>query len=84
MHLRSAVLISSAVLDTDGLAKRDARSLGVKSMYGLLDVGFKDDLSRDRSGHGAKTIAIVLRFALGLVRANTSKKSIKTRRKSAG
>jgi hypothetical protein len=35
------------------------------------------------SGHGAKDMAIVRRFALGLVRANKSKRSVKTRRKSA-
>jgi hypothetical protein len=43
-------------------------------------LSFKDDLSRYHSGHGAKNMAIVRRFALGLVRAH---KSIKTRRKSA-
>ena len=57
---------------------------GVESMQWLLDIAFKDDLSRYRSGHGAKNMAILRRFALGLVRANNSKGSIKTRRKSAG
>jgi hypothetical protein len=49
-----------------------------------LDVVFKDDLSRYRSGHGAKNMAVVRRFALGLVRANKTKGSVKTRRKTAG
>jgi hypothetical protein len=52
-------------------------------MHWLLDVEFKDDLSRYRSGHGAKNMAIVRRFALGLIRANKTSGSIKTRRKSA-
>jgi hypothetical protein len=39
-------------------------------MHRLLGVEFKDDLSRYRSGHGAKNMAIVRRFALGLVRPN--------------
>jgi predicted transposase YbfD/YdcC len=56
---------------------------GIESMHWLLDVEFKDDLSRYRTGHGAKNMAIVRRFALGLVRANKSKRSVKTRRKSA-
>jgi hypothetical protein len=43
----------------------------------LSDVEFKDDLSRYRSGHGAKNMAIVRRFALGLVRAN-NKRSVKS------
>ena len=42
-------------------------------MHWLLDVEFKDDLSRYRTGHGAKNITIVRRFALGLVRANKAK-----------
>jgi hypothetical protein len=52
-------------------------------MHWLLDVEFKDDLSRYRTGHGAKNMAVVRRFALGLVRADKSKGSVKTRRKSA-
>jgi hypothetical protein len=56
---------------------------GVESMHWLLDVAFKDDLSRYRTGHGAKSRAGKSRahrrrFALGLVRA-----SVKTKRKSA-
>src|ERR1700732_3774950 len=40
--------------------------------------------SRYRTGHGAKNMTIVRRFALGLVRANKAKGSVKTRRKTAG
>jgi hypothetical protein len=39
---------------------------------------------RWRTGHGAKNMAIVRRFALGLVRADKRKGSVKTKRKSAG
>ena len=49
---------------------------GIESMHWLLDVEFKDDLSRYRSGHGAKNMAIVRRFALSLVHANKTKKSV--------
>jgi predicted transposase YbfD/YdcC len=76
--------ISSAALDIDRLANGVRGHWGVESMHWLLDVEFKDDLSRYRTGHGAKNMAIVRRFALGLVRANKSKHSVKTRRKSAG
>jgi hypothetical protein len=47
-------------------------------MHSLLDVESKDDLSRYRSGHDAKNMAIVRRFAFGLVRANKTKGSVKT------
>jgi predicted transposase YbfD/YdcC len=76
--------ISSAALDIDRLANGVRGHWGVESMHWLLDVEFKDDLSRYRTGHGAKNMAIVRRFALGLVRAKKSKRSVKTRRKSAG
>jgi len=76
--------ISSAPLDINRLAQGIRGHWGVESMHWLLDVEFKDDLSRYRSGHGAKNMAVVRRFALGLVRANKSKGSVKTRRKRAG
>lgn len=76
--------ISSAPLDIERLAKGARGHWGVESMHWLLDVEFKDDLSRYRSGHGAKNMAIVRRFALGLIRADATKGSIKTKRKSAG
>jgi predicted transposase YbfD/YdcC len=76
--------ISSAPLDIDRIAGATRGHWGVESMHWLLDVEFKDDLSRYRAGHGAKNMAVVRRFALGLVRANTEKGSVKTRRKRAG
>lgn len=76
--------ISSAARDIDRLANGARGHWGVESMHWLLDVEFKDDLSRYRSGHGAKNMAIVRRFALGLVRADKTKQSVKTKRKSAG
>jgi predicted transposase YbfD/YdcC len=76
--------ISSAPLDITRLANAVRSHWGIESMHWLLDVEFKDDLSRYRAGHGAKNMAAVRRFALNLVRANKSKGSIKTRRKRAG
>jgi predicted transposase YbfD/YdcC len=76
--------ISSAPPDIERIARGARGHWGVESMHWLLDVEFKDDLSRYRTGHGAKNMAIVRRFALGLVRANKTKGSVKTRRKSAG
>lgn len=53
------------------------------SLHWVLDVQFKDDLSRVRKGHGAQNMALVRHFAINLVRAAKDKKSIKTRRKRA-
>jgi predicted transposase YbfD/YdcC len=76
--------ISSAPLDIERLATAARGHWGVESFHWLLDVAFKDDLSRYRTGNGAKNMAIVRRFALNLVRANKTKGSVKLRRKSAG
>lgn len=76
--------ISSAAADIDRIAAGVRGHWGVESMHWLLDCEFKDDLSRYRSGHGAKNMAVIRRFALGLVRANKAKGSVKTRRKAAG
>jgi predicted transposase YbfD/YdcC len=80
----SRTYISSAALDIERISKAIRGHWGVESMHWLLDVEFKDDLSRYRAGHGAKNMAVVRRFALGLVRAAKAKGSIKTRRKRAG
>ena len=67
--------ISSAPLDIERIASAARGHWGVESMHWLLDVEFKDDLSRYRAGHGAKNMAVVRRFALNLVRANKTKGS---------
>jgi len=77
------VYISSAPLDIERLARGARGHWGVESMPWLLDDEFKDDPSRYRAGDGAKNMAVVRRFALVLVRANNSKGSVKTRRKSS-
>ena len=76
--------ISCAPPDIERLSAGVRDHWGVESMHWLLDVEFKDDLSRYRTGHGAKNMAVIRRFALGLVRANKVKGSVKTRRKRAG
>jgi predicted transposase YbfD/YdcC len=76
--------ISSARRDIERLAVSVRSHWGVESMHWLLDVEFHDDLSRYRSAHGAKNMAVVRRFALSLVRANKTRGSVKTRRKTAG
>src|SRR5271169_2205748 len=48
------IYISSAPLDIERLAAGSRGHWGVESMHWVLDVEFKDDLSRYRAGHGAK------------------------------
>jgi predicted transposase YbfD/YdcC len=53
------------------------------SLHWVLDVTFREDLSRIRKGHGAKNMALVRHFALNLVRQIKDRRSIKLRRKRA-
>jgi predicted transposase YbfD/YdcC len=53
------------------------------SLHWTLDVTFKEDLSRLRTGHGAANMAVVRHFALNLVRQAKDKRAIKRRRKMA-
>jgi predicted transposase YbfD/YdcC len=78
----TCLYISSAPLDIDRLANAARGHWAVESMHWLLDVEFKD--CRTTAVVTAENMAIVRRFALGLVRANKSKRSVKTRRKTAG
>jgi predicted transposase YbfD/YdcC len=82
--LETRYYIASAPLDIERLSTGARGHWGVESMHWLLDVAFKDDLSRYRKGNGAKNMAVVRRFSLGLIRANKTKGSVKTRRKAAG
>lgn len=52
-------------------------------LHWSLDTTFGEDLSRLRTGHGAKNMAVVRHFALNLLRQVADKRSIKRRRKRA-
>ena len=77
--------ITSKDLDAAQLASAVRSHWAIEnSLHWVLDVAFKEDLSRLRVGHGATNMAIVRHFALNLVRQIKDKRSIKTRRKRAG
>lgn len=76
--------ISSATLTPERAAEAVRAHWGIESLHWVLDVTFKEDLSRLRRGHGAENMALVRRLAFNLVRAGRGKRSIKTARKAAG
>ncbi len=77
--------ISSAALDAARFAHAVRAHWTIENqLHWVLDVQFKEDLSRLRTGHGAHNMAIVRHFALNLVRGMDDRRSIKTRRKRAG
>jgi predicted transposase YbfD/YdcC len=77
--------ISSAALTARDAAHAVRGHWGIENrLHWVLDVVFKEDMARLRTGHGATNMAIVRHFAINLVRAAKDKKSIKLRRKLAG
>lgn len=76
--------ISSAALSPERAAEAIRGHWGIESMHWVLDVVFREDLSRLRRGHGARNMALVRRLAFNLVRAGRGRRSIKTARKAAG
>ncbi len=76
--------ISSARLTPERAADAIRSHWGVESLHWVLDVIFKEDLSRLRRGHGAQNMALVRRLAFNILRAGRGKRSIKTARKAAG
>ena len=53
------------------------------NLHWVLDVTFREDLSRLRQGHGAHNMAIVRHFAFNCLKQVKDKRSMKTRRKRA-
>jgi predicted transposase YbfD/YdcC len=77
--------ISSAPLSALAAAEAVRGHWGIENrLHWVLDVVFKDDLSRLRTGHGARNMAVVRHFAINLLRAATDKRSLRLRRKNAG
>ena len=76
--------LSSAKLTPERAAQAIRGHWGIESLHWILDVTFKEDLSRLRRGHGARNMALVRRFAFNLLRRGKGRNSLKTARKIAG
>ena len=76
--------IASRTLSPDDFAHAVRSHWAIEnSLHWVLDVTFKEDMSRLRTGHGANNMAVVRHFALNLLRQATDKRAIKRRRKVA-
>ena len=80
IRCEASVYLASLPIVIERLATAIHGHWGVEPMHWILDVLFKDGLSRYRQGHGAKNMALVRRFALDLVRPANIKGSVKKRR----
>lgn len=72
--------------DAQTLAEAVRRHWGVENpLHWTLDVGFKEDQSRVRTGHGAENLSRLRRIALNMLQRETGKKrSIRAKRLKAG
>ena len=76
--------ISSRALSAAAFAEAGRGHWAIENnLHWSLDTTFGEDLSRLRTGHGAKNMAVVRHFALNLVRQIADQRSLKRRRKRA-
>jgi predicted transposase YbfD/YdcC len=77
--------LGSTRLDAATFARAARGRWGIEDrLHWVLDVVFKDDLSRPRTGHGPENMAVVRRMAVSLLHRAEPTTSLKSRRKRAG
>jgi predicted transposase YbfD/YdcC len=77
--------LSSAKLDPATFARAARGHWGIENrLHWILDVAFRDDLARLRTGHAPENMAVVKHMALNLLRQAKPTTSLKNRRKLAG
>ena len=77
--------LCSTKLDAETFARVVRSHWGIENrLHWVLDVVFRDDLARLRTGHGPANMAVVKHMALNLLRQAKPTLSLKNRRKRAG
>jgi predicted transposase YbfD/YdcC len=77
--------LSSARLDAATFAHAMRAHWGIENrLHWVLDVVFRDDHARLRTGHGPANMATVRHMALNVLRDAPGRHSLKVRRKKAG
>jgi predicted transposase YbfD/YdcC len=77
--------LSSARLDAKTFARAVRAHWHIENrLHWVMDVVFRDDLARLRTGHGPQNMAVVKHIALNLLRRARPTTSLKNRRKLAG
>jgi predicted transposase YbfD/YdcC len=75
--------ISSREPKVKEFAKSTRGHWSIESMHWILDVVFAEDSSRIRNGHGAENFGFLRKFVLSLLKQDTSRGSLKGKRKRA-
>lgn len=76
--------ISSREPKVQEFAKSVRGHWSIESMHWILDVVFGEDSSRIRNGDGTQNFGFLRKFVIGLLKRDTSKGSLKGKRKRAG
>ena len=76
-------LISSRPPKVKEFAQSVRDHWGIESMHWILDVVFSEDASRIRNGEGTMNFGCLRRFAISLLKRDTSKGSLVGKRKKA-
>ncbi len=77
--------LCSTKLDPETFARVVRSHWGIENrLHWVLDVVFRDDLARLRTGHGPANMAVVKHMALNLLKQAKPTTSLKNRRKRAG
>ncbi len=77
--------LGSARLDAVTFARAVRAHWGIENrLHWVLDVVFRDDLARLRTGHAPENMAVVRHMAMNLLRQAKPSISLKNRRKRAG
>jgi predicted transposase YbfD/YdcC len=77
--------LSSAKLDAPTFARAVRAHWPIENrLHWVLDVVFRDDLARLRTGHGPENMAVIKHMAMNLLREAEPTTSLKNRRKLAG
>lgn len=80
-----AYFITSLGPDAEVIANAVRAHWGIENqLHWVLDVSFREDQSRIRTGHAAENMAMVRHLALNLLKRDTSKGSLRAKQKRAG
>jgi predicted transposase YbfD/YdcC len=84
VRVKSRYYISSLAPDPLTLGEAIRSHWGIENrLHWILDVTFREDQCRTRTGHSAQNLALLRKFALNLLRQDPTKGSIATKRFTA-
>lgn len=75
--------ISSRAPKVSEFSQSVRKHWGIESMHWVLDVVFGEDASRIRTGHAVENMSFTKKFVISLLKQDTSKTSLKGKRKRA-